>query len=92
MWTVYELAVSVLPDGSFFLCFVTGSFVFWDFGSLFRPSCNVQSAGITFQLSPLRAVGGMSGLTSHARTRVLVDENGAVSGGVVASVSTLGFW
>ena len=30
----------------------------------------------------------MSGLTSHARTSVLVDENGTVSGGVVASVSS----
>ena len=29
---------------------------------------NVLAAGITFQLSPLRAVGGMSGLTWHART------------------------
>ena len=27
---------SVHRDGSFFLCIVTGSFVFWDFGSLFR--------------------------------------------------------
>ena len=30
-------ACPVHPDGSFFLCIVTGSFVFWDFGSLFRP-------------------------------------------------------
>ena len=50
--------------------------MFWDFGSLFLTSCNDQTAGTTFQLSPLRAVGGMSGLTWHARTRVLVDENG----------------
>ena len=60
--------------------------MFWVFGSLFIPAWNVQAAGITFQLSPLRAVGGMSGLASLARASVLVDENGTVSGGVVAQI------
>ena len=31
-------------------------------------------------------MGGISGLTWHARTRVLVDENGTESGGVDAQV------
>ena len=48
--------------------------------------CHDQTAGTTFQLSPRRAVGGMSGLTWHARTRVLVDENGTECGGVDAQI------
>ena len=33
------------------------------------PACHVQTTGITLQLSPLRAVGGVSGLTWHFRRR-----------------------
>ena len=36
------------------------------------PACHAQTAGITFQLSQLRAVGGVSVLTWHSRGRRLV--------------------
>ena len=44
------LACPVHRDGSFFLCIVTGSFVFWDFGSLFRTSLGLAVAAAAMRL------------------------------------------
>ena len=54
----------------------------WGSSSSVPPAFHVQTAGVTFQLSPRRAVGGMSGLTLRARSRFLVNENITESGGV----------
>ena len=59
------------------------------------PACHDQTAGITLQLSPRRALGGVSGLTWHARKSFLVDENGTESVdaqiSVTASVNASGY-
>ena len=58
----------------------------WGASSSVPPAFHDQTAGITPQLSPRRAVGGMSGVTLRARSRFLVDENGTESGGVDAPI------
>ena len=59
----------------------------WEASPSVPPTFHVQTAGSTFQLSPVTSGGRGVGSDEACSVKVLVDGNGTVSGGVYAQIS-----